>query len=429
MSLARAGRSDIGRTGPWILGVTAVGLQMALAAYFLGLREAEHAHSARERTEAADLRAELVAVRKEAEAQRASTVQTVESLLGELKSDLGRSFERSAGLMVAPTLRLQGTLSEVERTLESERDERHTDLARMDAALFRIEKTVGATVHSSPSMEEKFRKIQTDADPSLFLVHCEFTYLTRNPGEPERKEAHTGTGAGTAFVVADGGYLVTNKHVVQPWKFDSELMGLVALGQAEILEGSVRVSAWPSGESCLDDWDELRFETSFENHDKRTLSVLGIAPDHLVKRSMEIAGTEVSYEVHALDNHDLAILRIEGLTAPALRLSKGTETVRKLDPVMALGFPRGHRGLETGRVETSPSLGTVRKVQDTIHITASIIPGNSGGPVFAENGEVVGIATRIYTETLGICLKIEHATALLDQVRGHNAVEIMASPR
>lgn len=428
MSHARSGSSETGRTGPWILGVTAVGLQMALAAYFLGLREAEHQRAEGERS-TATLRAELAAAREEAHSRQVGLLSSVETLLGRLHTDLDRSFERSAGRLLTPSLHLTGVLSDVERTLELESNARSEESARVDAALLRIEKTVGARPAESPSLEQKFRTIQVAADPSVFLIHCEFTYLTRTPGQTDTKEAHTGTGAGTAFVVAEGGYLVTNKHVVQPWKFDGELMGLVALGHAEILENSVRISAWPSGECCLDAQEELRFDTCFENHDRRNLTVLGIAPDQLVKRTMEIAGTEVDYEVHDLDNHDLAILRIDGLSAPPLRLAPDSARIRKLDPVMALGFPRGHRGLETGRVETSPSLGTVRKVQDTIHITASIIPGNSGGPVFSESGEVVGIATRIYTETLGICLKIEHALALLEQVRAPRSTEIMASPR
>jgi hypothetical protein len=36
--------------------------------------------------------------------------------------------------------------------------------------------------------------------------------------------------------------------------------------------------------------------------------------------------------------------------------------------------------------------------------------------VYNEKGEVVGIATRIYSETLGICIKIDHALELLTRL-------------
>ena len=82
---------------------------------------------------------------------------------------------------------------------------------------------------------------------------------------------------------------------------------------------------------------------------------------------------------------------------------------------MVLGFPRGLDILEKGVAESSPSVGTVRKVEETIYVTASIIPGNSGGPIFDIEGQVVGIAARVIqgTETLGIGLRVRHIRDLL----------------
>ncbi len=48
---------------------------------------------------------------------------------------------------------------------------------------------------------------------------------------------------------------------------------------------------------------------------------------------------------------------------------------------MVLGFPSGDTLHEAGRAEASVSLGTVRRVEETIQISAPLIPGNSGGPL------------------------------------------------
>ena len=127
------------------------------------------------------------------------------------------------------------------------------------------------------------------------------------------------------------------------------------------------------------------------------------------------AGKVVEIRYHdANDNHDLALLKAEGGPFRPVRTVTG-RLPEKLDPVMVLGFPRGLDILEKGVAESSPSLGTVRKVEDTIYVTAPIIPGNSGGPVFDGEGAVIGIATRVVqgTETLGICLKSDHFLKLL----------------
>jgi S1-C subfamily serine protease len=75
----------------------------------------------------------------------------------------------------------------------------------------------------------------------------------------------------------------------------------------------------------------------------------------------------------------------------------------------------------------SATIGAVRKIEDTIHISAPIVAGNSGGPVLDGRGRVIGIATRIYCETLGICIKAEHLRTLLDDARAGRHMAIAAS--
>lgn len=312
----------------------------------------------------------------------------------------------------------RATTDDLARTLSArEEAARQEVLVALRADLRNLDDRMQRSFSDRLTEEERFRRIQQAADPSVFLIHCEFTYRTKS-GEGTAGE-QTGTGWGTGFVVSREGHIATNKHVVQPWKFDPELSAMEALGQIEILPDSVKLCAWPAGTRCLDEAHRLLPDNGYNNTTKKNLAVAAVAADHMVRKPLESAGGGLDFPVHELDNNDLVILKAEGGPFEPLRCRRlGADgRLPKLGLVMALGFPRGHRGLEKGVAETSPSLGNVRKVEDTIHITASIIPGNSGGPLFNEEGEVVGVATRIYSETLGICLKVDHALDLLEIAR------------
>jgi S1-C subfamily serine protease len=272
---------------------------------------------------------------------------------------------------------------------------------------------------------DRFRTIQEKADESVFLIHCVFTYETKEYDDDWKE--HQATTWGTAFAVSDDGFLITNKHLVMPWKFDSELAALRAMGEVRIREDSVKLAAWPVGTTCLDTGKKANFRSGFSS-ERGTLSIVSTAADNMTEKSVEMAGKTVKYNMHALDNQDLALLRV---TEPTKGLpfadASDAASIKKLDPVMAIGFPRGVGGLESTLAVPSATVGSVRKVEDTIHISAPIVAGNSGGPVFDEQGHVIGVATRIYCETLGICIKADHARKLLDAARPGPNVAIAAS--
>lgn len=263
----------------------------------------------------------------------------------------------------------------------------------------------------TPSVD-RFRAIQRRADGAVLLIHCAFTYEVKEDDAWTTREA---TAWGTGFLVTADGLLVTNKHLVQPWKFDPELAALRALGEVRIREDAVRLAAWPVGEVCLDKEKKPLFENGF-NSDRGDLVVVATAEDRNVVRSLESLRKDVTYEIHALDDRDLALLWIAGGPYEPLRLASADEerSLKKLDPVMTLGFPRGNSGLEGGAAESSATVGVVRKIENTIQVTAPIIAGNSGGPLLDERGLVVGVATRIYSETLGICIKAGRVRELVE---------------
>ncbi len=88
---------------------------------------------------------------------------------------------------------------------------------------------------------------------------------------------------------------------------------------------------------------------------------------------------------------DLALIKIDGGNYPYLKLGVGDPAVQA--PVVALGYPEPTLVTTRGVVADVRADGALPwvAVRYTIQHTAEILPGNSGGPLVAENGTVVGI--------------------------------------
>ena len=144
--------------------------------------------------------------------------------------------------------------------------------------------------------------------------------------------------AGSGFIISADGYIVTNNHVVQ----DASKVTVV-----------------------FDDGDE---------------------------RIAEVIGTD--------ERTDLALIKINGENLPFVELA--TEPVRVGDWVVAVGNPFGLGGTVTAGIVSGQGrdLGGTG-YGDFIQIDAAVNTGNSGGPAFNLNGEVVGVNTAIFSPNGG----------------------------
>jgi serine protease DegQ len=126
--------------------------------------------------------------------------------------------------------------------------------------------------------------------------------------------------------------------------------------------------------------------------------------------------------INVRPEHDLAVLRArkvpDDLKAATMR---STEDLLPGDRVTAVGFPFGigpsvSHGVVSGLKREFRSPEGNRVLTNLIQFDAAANPGNSGGPLVTDNGEVVGIVTAIYNPTpgrffvgLGFAVPIENA--------------------
>ena len=114
--------------------------------------------------------------------------------------------------------------------------------------------------------------------------------------------------------------------------------------------------------------------------------------DNMWIGSAKLAGKEEIYPVEAIididKERDLAVIKVGGIDAPALPLGD-SDTVRIDDRVYIAGNPRGLEVLFSDGIISAIRGGSTDKI---FQMTAPISQGSSGGPVFNEKGEVIGVS-------------------------------------
>ncbi|MFG0315810.1 MAG: serine protease [Planctomycetota bacterium JB042] len=307
---------------------------------------------------------------------------------------------------------------EIEIRLRERLESARRDARDRESAL---EERIAALEHrlARADLASPLRPIARGTERSIYLLRCSYAYRVR--GRSGAWRDRRATSWGTAFCVTDEGHLVTNKHLVEPWKFDPELTALVAWGEAEIGEGSPELHAWPAGARCVDAEGAADPGEAYSNTPdaRRRLTIASRAPDVFDPRTSDLAGLPIRHDVHRLDANDLVILRLEGggtfVPLPCVEGESAPPT-RRLDPVLTIGFPRGGRGLDRN-AEPSFATGVVRRVGEQIHTTIPMVSGNSGGPVLDERGRVIGVATFVYEERASVSVRIGAALALLTDAK------------
>jgi hypothetical protein len=130
----------------------------------------------------------------------------------------------------------------------------------------------------------------------------------------------------------------------------------------------------------------------------------------------KIIGQKKSYNIDGIikidPKRDIALLAVSNVNAPSLKLGD-SDAVNIGDTIYAVGNPQGLEGTFSSGI-----ISGIRQIDDDqlLQITAPISPGNSGGPVLNEQGQVIGIAVATYKsgQNLNFAVPINYLKPLLD---------------
>ena len=161
----------------------------------------------------------------------------------------------------------------------------------------------------------------------------------RRFGQQVPRNAPPPMGEGSGFIVSADGYILTNAHVVA-------------------------------------DADEVTVKTT----DRR----------------------EYPAKVVGLDRRtDVAVLKIEGKQLPVVKLGDPSK-LRAGEWVLAIGSPfTFENSVTAGIVSATGRAMPGEDLVPFIQTDVAVNPGNSGGPLFNMNGEVIGINSQIYSQSGG----------------------------
>ena len=118
---------------------------------------------------------------------------------------------------------------------------------------------------------------------------------------------------------------------------------------------------------------------------------------------------------------DLAVLQIESDQNFKIVKFGNSDVARIGDWVIAIGNPLNLGGTVTAGIISAKNRGIgMNRYEDFIQTDASINQGNSGGPLFNMNGEVIGINTAIYGQSgsigIGFAIPSNSAQRVVDQL-------------
>ncbi|MGH6782905.1 MAG: Do family serine endopeptidase, partial [Sphingomonadaceae bacterium] len=189
-------------------------------------------------------------------------------------------------------------------------------------------------------------------------------------GRPVTREAQS---LGSGFIISADGYVVTNNHVISP-------------GQRNAVVESITVT--------LPDRKEY--------------------PAKLIGRDPA---------------SDLALLKIDASNLPFVNFGDSTQT-RVGDWVVAIGNPFGLGGTVTAGIVSAlhRNTGQGGAYDRYIQTDASINFGNSGGPMFDLNGNVIGINSAIFSPTggnvgIGFAIPAEQARPIIETLKAGARVQ------
>jgi serine protease Do len=157
-----------------------------------------------------------------------------------------------------------------------------------------------------------------------------------------------------------------------------------------------------------------------------------VTNNHVVEKAESVEVTTDDGKVHKAKvigtdpRTDLALIKVEGSDFPYVKLAD--QPPRIGDWVIAVGNPFGLGGTVTAGIVSARGRDIgANAYDDFIQIDAPVNKGNSGGPTFDTEGNVIGVNTAIYSPSggsVGIAFDIPATTvkSVIAQLKDHGSV-------
>ena len=240
----------------------------------------------------------------------------------------------------------------------------------------------------------------------------------------------TSFGWGSGFFVTADGFILTNKHVIRMTRgpgtaddpaaesrtralerFNAQLdEEMKRLAQARDDLAAFRQFVDGQPDSSAKTYNETRYQEGLRRYRRWEEAVNEQRQKLAAERSRfeaallqqrvdaNLAGLNRNFTIYLADNtplyaylveisdqHDLALLKVDGYITPYLQAGHPFASAQG-DPVYAIGNPV--------KLRNSVTAGVVSGFQgDFVKTNAQIYPGNSGGPLVTAQGRVIGINT------------------------------------
>jgi S1-C subfamily serine protease len=269
--------------------------------------------------------------------------------------------------------------------------------------------------------------------PAVVLVVVEYKTKWTLPGTPFEpiELAHTETGTG--FLFRPDGYLITNGHVVADANLKDEQAReardskLKAQLVTELQNGDV--AGWFEEQKGIKLTDQQK-DLLAKSFPLWRIAIEGNPTLKVILQNGNVLDPEILQYSPPIDQHgkDVAILKIPGSNLPTVKLGN-SENVRLQDQIMVMGYPATASpfsnkstssliSMESG-LEPSATNGHISALKTENNIgtpllqsDVAIFHGNSGGPAFNDEGEVIGLATYGAQEAQGFNFLVPINTAM-----------------
>lgn len=304
-------------------------------------------------------------------------------------------------------------------------------------------------LYQNGAYQGSYEQTTTESDQRGPIETAESLIAVREQNSTTKRESVRSGAMGSGFIVSPDGTVVTNAHVVGTHQDPTEtVFQRFAVRKSEAIRQEL-ASSGNLSEEQRDEAGQILYEEMMEYYQENgslgniseAVNVLNgrATPDDDLEveswsADIETEGTvytEVGGEPSM--GRDIAILDVDGENLPTVTLGSGTD-VSTGEELYVIGYP--DIGIDevfddrNTTLEPTMTTGivsarrTLNSGVNSIQTDAAINSGNSGGPMYNSDGEVVGVATfsppNVDIQDIQFGLPIEVANGFLSELGVEN---------